>query len=660
MSKSKTQTGTQRQQARLAYQQKNLPEAKRLFEKVIKQDRADAESWLLLGNIYGRLGKFAKAEQAFRQVLSLSPGSPGAYNNLGLALEAQAKTAASLEAFQQALRLDPGNIDTHYNLANTLVSLGRLAESLAHYESVLQAQPQHFAALINFGDVLQRQRLYSEAAAIFARAIVASPGSAEAHYNLGNALKLQGKFAKAAETYRQAIALNADYAEAWINLGNVLLEQGDVAEAIANYHQLLLRKPEMANVYSGMIFCENYLEASTPQTLYEHHRQYEQRYALAQTRLTHTPAQRCLAGQKLRIGYVSPDLHDHPVASFFEPLLQHHDPSKFETYCYSNGDKHDAVTERLQTQSQHWRDTANLSDQQLVAQIRADRIDILIDLAGHSADNRLRVFAHKPAPIQISWLGYPNTTGMTAMDYRISDWYVDPPGQESYHSESLYRLDKGFLCYRPEAESPAVTVAPASRTGHITFGSFNKLAKTTDAVLETWAAILNATPHSRLLLKNAAFKEALVRDRLIERFQQFGIAQDRLELIAWVPSKSDHMKLYEQIDIGLDTFPYNGTTTTCEAMWMGVPVISLCGNRHAARVGNSLLQQVGLQELIADSKTAYIEVARRLAGDVAQLQRLRASLRQRVMASSLADAPGFTRRMESAYHTLWQSWCENK
>ena len=660
MSKPVIDTSNNKQQARLAYRQQNLLEARRLLDKVVKQDRDDAESWLLLGIINGRLGKYAKAEQAFRQVLILSPGSAGAYNNLGLALEAQEKREAAFEAFQQALRLDPNNIDTHYNLANSLVTLGRLDESVTHYEQVLQGQPQNYAALINLGDVLHRQARYNEAAQAFGRAISAYPDNAVAHYNLGNVLKTQGHLAAAAEKYTQAVKLKPDYDEAWINLGNALLAQGRVAEAIATYQQLLARRPDLAAVYSGMICTTNYLTTMSPQKLYEQHLEYDRRYAIPLSQLKLVYANQCIAGRKLRLGYVSPDLHDHPVASFFEPLLQNHDPEKFETFCYSNESKRDAMTERLKRHSQHWQDITGLSDKQVIAKIRVDRIDILIDLAGHTANNRLPVFAHKPAPIQVTWLGYPNTTGMAAMDYRITDIHADPEGQETYHSETLYRLANGFLCYRPEADSPAVTEAPSSTTGQITFGSFNKLSKTTDDVLKLWAKVLKAIPGSRLLLKNAALQEALVQDRLIEIFHSFGVEKERLELIGWLPAKSDHIKLYEKIDIALDTFPYNGTTSTCEAMWMGVPVITLCGNRHAARVGNSLLHQVGLEDLIANSEEAYIEIARHLASDATRLQALRASMRHRLLNSPLTDAVGFARHMESAYQIMWQSWCEHK
>jgi predicted O-linked N-acetylglucosamine transferase (SPINDLY family) len=362
-------------------------------------------------------------------------------------------------------------------------------------------------------------------------------------------------------------------------------------------------------------------------------------------------------GRRLKVGYVSPDFRQHSVAYFLEPLLRSHDRKVIEVFCYAEVGWPDTVTERFKQLADHWVTTVGMSDDATAERIRRDGIDILVDLAGHTSKNRLPVFARKPAPVQVTWLGYPNTTGLTAIDYRFVDAVTDPEGEtEALASETLVRLPGGFLCYGGPDDAPAPGPVPSLTTGTVTFGSFNNPAKLSAATLDAWADVLARLPQARLLLKGKPFADPATRALYLDRLAKRGVAVERIELVAWLPEEG-HLALYNRIDIALDPFPYNGTTTTCEALWMGVPVITLRGDRHASRVGASLLTQTRLTDLIADSVEAYVETAVALAGDPARLSELRQSLRPRMAASPLCDAPAFADKIEHAYRTIWQRWC---
>jgi predicted O-linked N-acetylglucosamine transferase (SPINDLY family) len=343
------------------------------------------------------------------------------------------------------------------------------------------------------------------------------------------------------------------------------------------------------------------------------------------------------------------------VSYFFEPVLAAHDAAAFEVFCYSDAPVADAVTQRLRAQAGQWRDIAGLSDERVAALIRADRIDLLVDLAGHTARNRLLVFARRPAPVQATWLGYPNTTGLAAIDFRVTDAVSDPPGQtEAWHTEELVRLAGPFSCYAPPAESPPVSPLPALAAGHVTFGCLNNLAKLTPPTVALWAQLLGAVAGSRLLLKASGLADAETAARLRQEFAGQGIDPARLDLRGAGQSVARHLGVYHQVDVALDPFPYNGTTTTCEALWMGVPVVTLAGDAHVSRVGASLLTHLDLTACIAESPAAYVDRARGLAGDLARLAVLRAGLRERLRASPLCDGPGFTRQLEDAFRAMWR------
>jgi predicted O-linked N-acetylglucosamine transferase (SPINDLY family) len=368
----------------------------------------------------------------------------------------------------------------------------------------------------------------------------------------------------------------------------------------------------------------------------------------------------CSLTRRLKIGYVSADFKKHSVAYFIEPVLARHRKEQVSVHCYADVGQGDEVTERLRGYADHWHSIVGMTDEQVAALIRSDGIDILIDLAGHTAQNRMLIFARKPAPVQVSWIGYPATTGLSAMDYKIVDGYTDPPGKtEQYYTEKLIRMPGSFLCYQPDKDSPAIETLPALTKGYITFGSFNNFAKVTPQVMDLWGDILKSVPGSRLVMKARSLADRPTRESVMERFIAKGVGGERVELLGWEPTTQSHLNTYNRIDIALDSFPYNGTTTTCEALWMGVPVVTLSGETHASCVGVSLLTNAGLPELIARTPEEYIALAVELANDVQRVESYRRELREKMTRSALCDAEGFTAQLEMHYRQIWETWCRS-
>ncbi len=528
---------------------------------------------------------------------------------------------------------------------------GRWNEALACYQRGLPLAPNSLPLLINAGFVSQLLNQYEIAAGFHERALKIDTNLVDERYNLGIAYKELMRLPEAEACYQRVLQNRPDDINAMHGLGIVKIMQGFATEADKCLRNALLLKPEDLSVRSCLLLSLNYCDNSPQQILQEH---LEWNRHCHNKTSQHQPVLD-KATRPLRIGYLSPDFCNHPVAYFIEPLLTQHDKTAFIIVCYSDTAHPDGITSYLREAVNGWRDVHRLSDDELARQIRQDKIDILVDLAGHTAQNRLAVFARKPAPVQVTYLGYPNTTGLTAIDYRLTDAWADPPGEtEQLHSEALFRLPNGFLCYRP-LEGTAVSSLPCEKTGYTTFGSFNNLAKLTPKVIALWARLLHTVPDARLLLKTKPLKDPATQEKIYQQFAGYGIDRKRVELVGWVNKMGDHLGLYNQVDIALDTFPYNGTTTTCEALWMGVPVITLAGQTHAGRVGVSLLSQTGLTEFIARDADHYIDLAAQLASNREQLAQLRSELRSRVAASPLCDASGFARQVEDAYRQMWSS-----
>ncbi|MEE8427876.1 MAG: tetratricopeptide repeat protein [Gammaproteobacteria bacterium] len=524
---------------------------------------------------------------------------------------------------RQVLGLMPNLLDAHYLLGAALVSLRRSEEAIISLRRALQLKPDYTPALFQFARAQQQLGRFGEAITYYKLALQQYPEFADAHEAIGTLCAAQGNLTEAAEHFRAALRVSP------------------------NYHK----------AHSDLVLLYNYSSEHDADTIFSEHVRWGQNHALTPLVPARTPAGED-PDRRLRIGYVSPDFYRHSVSFFIEPLLANYDAAQFEIFCYASVLRPDSTTERLRGLSQHWLAVQNLNNDRLAEAIYEDRIDILVDLSGHTGDSRLVAFTRRPAPIQISYLGYPNTTGSPAIDYRLTDAWADPPGMtERYHTEKLLRIPNGFLCYRPPADAPPVVPSPAAAQGFVTFGSFNNLTKVTPEVVALWAAVLKSVPDSRLVFKNRSFQDGLARKRYLEQFKQHGIMDYRLELLPPELKMLNHLHLYGRIDISLDTFPYNGTTTTVESLLMGVPVVTLAGRMHAGRVGASILSQVRMEHLIAQSKEEYIRIAVGLAEDVEELSRLRSNLRQRVTESHLCDERSFAAEIEQIYRRIWVQWC---
>lgn len=508
-----------------------------------------------------------------------------------------------------------------------------------------------------------RQRRVEEAIAALERLVELQPTSAKAHRDLGAAYIRADRFDDAVVSLQRALELRPRFADAFASLGDAFHLQGRVEEAINCYRQTLALRPSATSAHSNLLLNLNYQRKNDAQTLFAEHLKWAKAHASPLTaeilRHENSPS----AERQIRVGYVSGDFRRHAVGSFIEPILANRDPAAFHIICYSDVLRPDDATERLSAMADGWRDIRGLTDIDVCDMIRHDQIDILVDLAGHTASNRLCVFARKPAPVQITYLGYPNTTGLGTMDYRLTDTWADPLGQtEQFHTEQLYRLPRGFLCYQGPADAPVPSAPPIVKNGFVTFGCFNILAKLTPETLGLWAKIMTVLPNSRMVLKDrlGTFANPARRRYVQDIFAYHRIAADRLELLSKDSDRQKHMESYSKVDVMLDPFPYNGTTTTCEALWMGVPVITLAGTRHASRVGVSILKSAGLPEFVSPNIEGYARSAVLLARDVNRLVLLRRTLRQKITASSLCDAGKFTKYLGAAYREMWTYWCQTR
>jgi predicted O-linked N-acetylglucosamine transferase (SPINDLY family) len=551
--------------------------------------------------------------------------------------------------------------DLHYNLGVALASAGQHPEAIASLRRALALAPKSADAHAGIGASLQALGRHAEALDAYALALALEPRFPEAHNNAGNALQALGRFEEAIRRYEQAIAARPGYADALGNLGNALRALGRHAEALARYRQALAAGPGQSQTHSNLLLTLNYMSGIEPAAVFEEHCAWAALHADALAASAPPHANDRDAERRLRVGYVSPDFCGHSVAWFLERVLPAHDRRQVEVHCFSDVARPDAMTAALKRSADRWHDVVRLDDAGLAGLVRGHGIDVLVDLAGHTAGNRLLAFARKPAPVLASWLGYPNTTGMRAMDYRLTDAVADPDGEsDRLHAERLIRLPHGFHCYAPPLACPEPGDLPCLSAGGVTFASFNNYAKLSAPTVSCWAELLAAAPGSRLLLKAPGLAHESAKADARRRFAEHGIEPSRIEIPDPAATPQEHLAHYRRADIALDPFPYNGTTTTCEALWMGVPVVSLRGTVHAARVGASLLERVGLGELVASDARSYVRIALGLATDRDRLARLRSGLRERVARSPLADGAAFARNLEDAYRDAWRAWCAGK
>jgi protein O-GlcNAc transferase len=650
--------------------QDKLDEAVEHYKLAVRFDPNYAAAYNNLGTALARQGKFAEAVLNYQHSLKHNRNFPEAYNGMGMALERLDRLDEAVSCYEQALQLKPNFPAACNNLGIARMKQGRSEEAGDCFRQALKLKPDHVDGFNNLATVLMSQGRLDEAVDNYRQALRVNPRYAEGYSNLASVLQSQNKLDESVDCFKEAIRLKPDFAQAHNNLAGVYLRLGRLDEALENFHQAMRLSPEMAPVRSSLLFCMNYDPHADPDDVFAEHRAWGREHTPSIPAPPHHNVRD--PDRRLRIGYISPDLRFHPLTRYLEPVLAHHDPEKVEVFCYAEGPFTDAVTTRLQKLAHVWRWTSRQADAQIVDTVRNDKIDILVDLAGHTANNRLFVFAHKPAPIQVTWLGYMNTTGLAAMDYRLTDDVLDPAdsgqlpvvGQRTTDTnqlirdtEELWRLPGGMCCFLPPDDAPEVSPLPAQRRGNLTFGSLHGLLKLNARVFDLWAQVLQAVPTARLLMFHDTVM-GTAQDRIRREFANRGIDSARLDLRQG-SCKAGYLGIYEEIDVSLDAFPWTGGVTTCESLWMGVPMLTLCGVRPASRNSAALLARVGLRDWAADTPEEVVAMALRQAGELDRLGELRSQLRDR-MRASLCDGQRFTRELEEAYRAMWHRWCEQR
>jgi predicted O-linked N-acetylglucosamine transferase (SPINDLY family) len=649
---------------KLAYElhrEGKLQKAERVCREILKYQPKTYDALNLLGTISYQMGDYESAVTYIRQVIGINPDNAQAYYILGVVLHKKGNIEESISCYKKAIELNPQFAGAYNNLGNILRDNGQLDAAISSYQKVIELDPLNALPYNNLGNVFQEKNQVDNAINAYKKALEIDSNYFFTYNNLGNVLQKKGLFNEALTCYQKAIQLNSHYADAYYGLGNLFAEMANLDDAEKHYRQAFQMKPD-PSMYSALLLSLHYSYKHDRHMIFNEHKQYANLFADSLTFSISAHTNNPDPHKRLKIGYVSPDFRRHSVGFFIEPVLASHNHGRFEVFCYANLNQsaYDEMTERMKHHADHWRSIIGLSDEKVEDLIRQDEIDILIDLAGHTGSNRMLLFAHKPAPVQVNWIGYPDTTGLETMDYKIVDSFTDPPGiTDQFYTEKLIRLPHCFLCYLPHEESPEVDDLPALKRGHITFGSFNNFTKVSPEVVAIWSKILTMLPTSRLLLKAKNFISAEIRNHALKLFIQEGITADRIELLQIEPSTRQHLNLYNRIDIGLDTFPYDGTTTTCEALWMGVPVITLEGNMHVSRIGVSLLSNVGLSDFVAKTYDEYIEKAVHFAHDTRRLQLLRENLRDIMKKSPLTNAKTFTTNLELHYQLIWERWCKS-
>ncbi|MDD2308155.1 MAG: tetratricopeptide repeat protein [Desulfuromonadaceae bacterium] len=640
-----------------------LNEAEASFRRALELKPDYVEAHSNLGNTFKILGRLNEAEACFRRALEIKPDYALSHSNLGVTLRDLGRLDEAETSFRRTLELKPDYADAHYNLGNTLMDLGRLNEAEVCFRLALEIKPDYEKVYCNLGNTLNALGRLHEAEASHRRALEIKPDYAEAHNNLGITLKELNQLSEAEACYHRALELNPDYVEAYSNLGMALKDLGRQNEAEASYRRALAIKPDSAISHSNLLFTLNYAASHPPSYLLEEARAWETG-CISETdrRVAHARgfSRPTLTGRRLRVGYVSADFRQHAVSYFVEQVFAHHDAARLEVFAYSASATRDAVTERIEALVEHWVPVIGLSDQKLRDRIEADEIDVLIDLSGHTAQNRLGVFALRAAPVQAHWLGYFASTGLTEMDYWIGDPILTPPETDNHFSETVWRLPRTWVCYEGKVEAPESCWQPTA-DGTLWLGSFNNLPKLTPATFALWAQVLHKLPEAKLLLKTKGLTEERNRQRIMDTMASYGIGNERIELqdsritVDW----ASHMAYYDRLDIALDPVGgVGGGTTTCDALWMGVPVVSLAGDRMASRMTASMLDAIGRPEWLAGSEEEYVAKVTELAHDVAGREVMRTSQRERMASSPLCDAKGLAGKLEDAYGAMFEQLAE--
>lgn len=670
------------------------------FRKALAINPKSVQAHFGLGNALQETKQYEEAVKSFRQTALLKPDWAEAHFNLGNALRDLFQQEEALQSYKKAVALKPDWAEAHSNIGHIFVNLKNYDDAILSCKRAIALNANLSEPHFNMGAALFALKKPIEALISYRMAVILKPDWVEAQQDLGYLLAFLGRFEEAISAYRKAISLQPESAETYNALGLTLNNQGIASmdftllrEAESCHRKALTLKPELPETYldlaasplqtglsvdKALDLCQKALEIQ-PDFLAAHQillftQQYSEKLTPEHSRIAlekfaqvcfTTPPELSYSNlldpqKRLRIGYLSPDFRFHSCSWFIEPLLSVHDRQQVEVFCFANVPKADKVTDRLKALADHWHDLRGLDIDAVTNLIHSCKIDILVDLAGHTADSLVSAFHRKPAPVQASWLGFPSSTGLAAVDYRISDPLLTPEDTAEYYAETVWNLDCPSHCYRPYPQAPAVGPLPAEQQGYVTFGSFNNLLKVNLETVALWAGVLRAVPNSRLLLKSRQLNEPDIYRQYMEAFKVEGIAEERIALLSPVPDLTGHLNFYNQVDISLDTFPYNGATTTLEALWMGVPVITRAGWRTASRYGISFLHALGLQALAADDASQFASIAAALATDLPKLATLRSELREKMRRSQLCDETHFAQALEMAYRKMWKHWCETQ
>jgi protein O-GlcNAc transferase len=565
---------------------------------------------------YHRAGQLQQAEEMYRKM----PHNPDALHLLGVIHLQSGRQASAVELINKAIRINGSDAMYHCNAGLAYQALNK----------------------------------FREAEACCKKALSLKPDFVDAFNVMGLALDSQGRLDHAVINFNKALTLKPDHADAWNNLGNTLKRQGKLDEAAACYRKALALTPGSYRVHSNLLSTLQSSADRPPSDTFMEHLRFAEVFEAPLKKIWQSHLNTREPGKRLKVGYVSADFRRHPVAYFIEPVLASHDKTQVEIFCYYNDIAQDNLTDKIQSHADHWIACARMSDEQLAERIRSDGIDVLVDLSGHTANNRLLTFARKPAPVQLTYLGYPGTSGLSSIDYRITDAYSDPQDSEQYYVEKLLRMPDSLCCYRATPDMPEVTPLPALKNGFLTFGSFNNINKIDQQSIELWAELLRTLPTSRLVM--VTVPEGERRQWLTQQFSALGVAPERLDFHGFLPVREFH-RLFQQVDISLDPLLFTGGTTTCESLWMGVPVIVLIGQRFVNRVGYSFLSAANMPEYAAATPQDYIRVAVKLADQLPQLAQVRARMREQLATSPLMDQARFTRNLEKIYRDIWTTWC---
>jgi protein O-GlcNAc transferase len=588
-----------------------------LLRQLWRRRHLDARTEIIRAIELLNSGRLQESAEVLRGVCVTHTDNADAWHLLGHILRQQKEYEGALKALQRATALKPGNADMAFSLGDAWRAAGDKQSAASAFRRATLLNPDAAAAWLALADVLACLDEVDEAETFYLRALELAPEFAEAHYNFGNLLHRCGRIDDAIGRYRRAVAL----------------------------------KPGFVRAHSNLVYALNFSDRYTKEQIRAEHIEWAGKHAAPFVSKAE-PMRRTPRTTPIRVGYVSANFREHAVTYFLEPVLRHHDRKRFAVYCYSDVSESDATTARLKQYDSTWRDISEATDDEVAHLIRTDEIDLLVDLSGHTDNHRLLVFARQPAPVQLTWNGYANTTGLSTIEYRIADAHTDPPGwTEQLHSECLLRMPEVYMVFEPPRASPPVSALPALKRGYVTFGSLNATAKLSERTLGIWSCLLNAMPSSRLVLLTVP--EGKTRERIALAFSNRGVDVGRLEFKPRLPF-AQFLMACGDVDIALDPFPFHGTTTTCHSLWMGVPVITLAGDSHVSRVGVSFLSNVGLQSLVAESEDAYIACAKALGSNLAELAALRAGLRTRMLKSPLCDGPRFTAALEQAFDRIWR------